>query len=232
MLDGTSAVARFGDQVPVPQTTFLPIATGGTPQQPLTTYNYVPIGVNIDITPRMHHNDDVSLTLKVAVTSISGTGFGGAPTIGNREINTQINLRDGETNMLAGLIRDDERRIIEGVPGLSDLPVLGRLFSHASMQRDQTDIILTLTPHIVRVLDVSQDDLRAFRVGPDSLSPVVDAPIDFPPANPNPVPAPGQPPAAPQTPRITEPGSQLPTAPPPTPPASTIPPSPGPIPGE
>ena len=62
--------------------------------------------------------------------SISGTGFGGLPTFGNREINTVIRLRDGETNMLAGLIRDDERRVLDGIPGLSDLPVVGRLFAH------------------------------------------------------------------------------------------------------
>ena len=59
--DGTTAQARFGEQVPVPVTTFAPIATGGTPQQPITSFNYQNIGVNIDITPRTHHDDDVSL---------------------------------------------------------------------------------------------------------------------------------------------------------------------------
>ena len=66
--DGTTAQARFGEQVPVPTTTFAPIATGGTPQQPITAYDYQNIGVNIDITPRTHHDDDVTLVLKVAVT--------------------------------------------------------------------------------------------------------------------------------------------------------------------
>ena len=70
--DGTPAQARFGEQVPVPVTTFAPIATGGTPQQPITSFNYQNIGVNIDITPRTHHDDDVSLALKVAVTSHFG----------------------------------------------------------------------------------------------------------------------------------------------------------------
>jgi general secretion pathway protein D len=107
--EGTPAQARFGDRVPVPVTTFAPIATGGTPQQPITSFNYENIGVNIDITPRMHHDDDVSLNLTVSITNISGTGFGGLPTFGNREIKTVIRLRDGETNMLAGLIRDEER---------------------------------------------------------------------------------------------------------------------------
>ena len=108
--DGTTAQARFGEQVPVPTTTFAPIATGGTPQQPITSYTYQNIGVNIDITPRTHHDDDVTLVLKIAVTSSPAPASADLPTFGNREISTVIRLRDGETNMLAGLIRDDERR--------------------------------------------------------------------------------------------------------------------------
>src|SRR4051812_32875490 len=175
--DGTPAQARFGEQVPVPVTTFAPIATGGTAQQPITSFNYQNIGVNIDITPRTHHDDDVSLVLTVAVTNISGTGFGGRPTFGNRESNTTIRLRDGETNMLAGLIRDDERQSLEGVPGLIDLPLVGRLFAHNTKTANQTDIILTLTPHIIRILDLTEADLRPFRVGRDSLAPIAELPL-------------------------------------------------------
>ncbi|MGC4082413.1 MAG: secretin N-terminal domain-containing protein [Vicinamibacterales bacterium] len=174
--EGMPAQARFGERIPVPVTTFQPLLQGGTNQQPITSFNYENIGVNIDITPRTHHDDDVTLTLKVAVQSISGTGFGGLPTFGNREISTVIRLRDGETNMLAGLIRDDERRVLDGVPGLSDLPVIGRLFAHSKMESNQTDIILTLTPHIVRVLDLEESDLVAFRVGRDSGAPSVALP--------------------------------------------------------
>ncbi len=189
MSEGTVAQARFGERVPVPSTTFAPIATGGIPQQPITSYVYETIGVNIDITPRMHHDDEVTLTLKLAVQSVSGVGFGNLPTFGNREINTTIRLRDGETNMLAGLIREDERHVIDGIPGLSDLPAIGRLFAHSRTDTSQTDIVLTLTPHIVRLLDVTADDLRAFRVGRDSLAPRTSAPapISLPaPAEPNP----------------------------------------------
>jgi general secretion pathway protein D len=213
--EGITATAKFGDKIPVPVTTFAPIATGGTPQQPITSYGYENIGVNIDITPRTHHDDDVTLQLSVAVTSVSGAGFGGLPTFGNREIKTQIRLRDGETNMLAGLIRDDERRSLDGIPGLSDLPVLGRLFAHSQKQTEQTDIILTLTPHIVRVLDLTEADLRPFRVGRDSLSPVTELPVPLPvftPASPEPTPAPPPP-----------------AAPPPAPPTSAPTPTPGPI---
>jgi general secretion pathway protein D len=190
--DGTTAQARFGDQVPVPTTTFAPIATGGTPQQPITAYAYQNIGVNIDITPRTHHDDDVTLVLKVAVTSLSGSGFGGLPTFGNREISTVIRLRDGETNMLAGLIRDDERRSLDGIPGLSDIPGVGRLFAHTQRTTNQTDIVLTLTPHIIRVLDLDEADLRAFRVGRDTLEPLPELPLPV-----LPLPAPAEPPAPP-----------------------------------
>ena len=194
-MEGVTARARFGERVPVPITTFSPVAQGGLPIQPTTSFQYENIGVNIDITPRTHHDDDVTLALTVAVQSVSGTGFGGLPTFANRELNTQIRLRDGETNMLAGLIRDEERRVLDGIPGLSDIPVVGRIFAHNRTEITQSDIILTLTPHIIRVLDVSEDDLRAFRVGRDSASPLGGG--DLPPALDIPLPAPALPPATP-----------------------------------
>lgn len=167
--EGATAQARFGEEVPVPVTTFSPIATGGVPQQPITAFNYRTIGVNIDITPRTHHDDEVTLALHVEVSSVLGTGFGGLPTFGSRQITTEIRLHDGETNMLAGLIRDDERRTLEGIPGLSDLPLVGRLFARSHTETTETDVILTITPHIIRVLDLDEADLRAFRVGRDTL---------------------------------------------------------------
>ena len=105
--EGIAAQARFGERVPVPVTTFSPIATGGVAQQPITSFNYENIGVNIDITPRTHHDDEVTLALKIAISSISGTGFGGLPTFGNREINTVIRLQ-GRRDQPAG--RSDPRR--------------------------------------------------------------------------------------------------------------------------
>src|SRR3989454_8501945 len=199
--EGMPARARFGERVPVPVTTFSPIAAGGVQQQPITSFNYENIGVNLDITPRTHHDDQVSLSLRVEVSSISGAGFGGLPTFGNREINTVIRLRDGETNMLTELIRDDERRTLEGIPGLSDLPVIGRIFAHSQKQTDQTDIILTLTPHIIRVLELTEADLRPFRIGRDSIAPLSELPLPVelprPPEPPRtePAPAPQTPPA-------------------------------------
>ena len=176
--EGIAAQARFGERIPVPVTTFAPLAGGGINQQPIVSYVYENIGVNIDITPRTHHDDDVSLALKISLSSVSGEGFNGLPTFGNREISTTIRLKDGETNMLGGLIRDDERLIKSGVPGLSDIPLVGGLFTNHRRQTQQTDIILTITPRIVRVLEVSESDLRPFRVARDygSGTPGVDLP--------------------------------------------------------
>ena len=244
-MEGIAAQARFGDRVPIPMTTFAPIATGGINQQPITSFVYENIGVNIDILPRTHHNDDVSLSLKVSLSSISGSGFGGLPTFGNREISTTIRLKDGETNMLAGLIRDEERTTLAGIPGLSDVPIIGRLFASNRRQTQETDIVLTLTPHIVRVLDLSESDLRPFRLGRD-VSPAAPAQQlpDLPPRDvgpprdrdvdaPAPPPAgtlPGQPPAVtfpqplqppgvfPQPLQGTLPGATVPITPPTAPP--------------
>jgi general secretion pathway protein D len=174
--EGIPAQARFGERVPVPVTTFAPIATGGVQTQPITSFNYENIGVNIDITPRMHHDDAVSLAVKVELSSISGTGFGGLPTFGNRQISTVIRLKDGETNMLAGLIRDEERQSMAGIPGLIDIPVLGRLFAYNHKETQETDIILTLTPRIVRVLALTEEDLQPFKMGRDAGSPLTDVP--------------------------------------------------------
>ena len=202
--EGVSAQAKFGERVPVPVTTFSPIATGGVAQQPITSYNYENIGVNIDITPRTHHDDDVTLALKIEVSSISGTGFGGLPTFGNRSISTVIRLKDGETNMLAGLIRDDERRVLDGIPGLSDIPVIGRMFAHSRNETQETDIILTLTPHIIRVLELNEEDLRPFRVGRDVGTSLIELPLSAEPARPAPD---QQPPAKPVAPLAPPPVS-------------------------
>jgi general secretion pathway protein D len=206
--EGIAAQARFGERVPVPVTTFAPIAAGGVQTQPITSFNYEPIGVNIDITPRMHHDDAVSLAVKIELSSISGTGFGDLPTFGSRQISTVIRLKDGETNMLAGLIRDEERTSVATIPGLGDIPVLGRLFSYNHKDTQQTDIILTLTPRIVRVLNLTAEDLQPFKVGRDAGAPMTDLPPSLP--LPLPLPTPPKPPGADAAPSLAP---QFPSAP-------------------
>jgi general secretion pathway protein D len=215
--EGISAQARFGERVPVPVTTFAPIAAGGVQTQPITSFNYEPIGVNIDITPRMHHDDAVSLALKIELSSISGSGFGGLPTFGSRSISTVIRLKDGETNMLAGLIRDEERKSFATIPGLGDIPVIGRLFGYNRTETTETDIILTLTPRIVRVLNLTAEDLQPFRVPRDGGTVGIGA--DTVPPLPIPLPLPKPPgdeqPAAPALAPIAPGGPATPLKPPP-----------------
>ncbi len=157
--DGKTATADFGERVPVPVTTFAPIATGGLAQQPTTTFEYENVGVSIEILPRLHHDDSVTLEVKVRLDNVSGTGYSGLPTFGNRSVETTLRLRNGETSMLAGLIRQEERRSLNGLPGIADIPLLGRLFGQNSETALESDIILTITPRIARRADLDRDTL-------------------------------------------------------------------------
>jgi general secretion pathway protein D len=103
--------------------------------------------------------------VKIEVSSVAGTGYSGLPTFNTRSITTTIRLHDGETNLLAGLIRDSERTILKGIPGLSDIPVVGKIFASNERETQQTDVVLMLTPRIIRVLDLSEEDLRPFLAG-------------------------------------------------------------------
>jgi general secretion pathway protein D len=170
--EGSTAQARFGDQIPVPVTTFSPIASGGISQQPITSFDYKNVGVNIDITPRVHHDNDVTLVLKLEVSSVAQSvgvaGVQNLPTFNSRQVTSVIRLRDGETNILAGLISDSERTSYSGLPGLASLPVLGKLFAHNRKEVQETDIVMTLTPHIIRKTKFSEEDLRSFSLGSET----------------------------------------------------------------
>jgi general secretion pathway protein D len=109
------------------------------------------------------------LKVQVEISQISSfveaTGGTRQPIIGTRQIQTVIRLRDGETNLLAGLIKRDETDSLSGVPGLMDVPVLNRIFGRTSIENREQDIILTLTPHIIRIPDITEDDLVTLWVG-------------------------------------------------------------------
>ncbi len=167
--DGEQATLHIGDRVPIPVTTFNTAQTVGGNIVPITSFQYQDIGIRLDITPRIHHNRQVSLELSVEVSQLSGSvvGAGGQqqPIIGTRTIESTIRLQNGETNFLAGLIREDETDTKSGIPGLMDIPVIGRLFSKTSVDRSRTDLVLTLTPHIVRTPDITEEDLLPIWVG-------------------------------------------------------------------
>ena len=157
--DGKPALADFGERVPVPVTTFAPIATGGLAQQPTTTFEYENVGVSIEVLPRIHHDDSVTLEVKVRLDNVSGTGYSGLPTFGNRNVETTLRLRNGETSMIAGLIRQEERSSLSGLPGVADIPVIGRIFGQNSDNLTESDIILTITPRIARRADLDRETL-------------------------------------------------------------------------
>ncbi|HEX9723675.1 MAG TPA: type II and III secretion system protein, partial [Vicinamibacteria bacterium] len=180
-VDGQTATAQFGERVPIPITTFTPIAQGGIAQQPVTTFEYQNIGVNIEVTPRTHHNSEVSLQLRVQLDNISGTTLQGLPTFGNRYVDTVLRLKDGETSLLAGLILNEERTSMSGLPGLANVPVIGRLFAANRDEVKETDIVLMITPRVVRQVDLTLDDLRSHAVEEGAGGTVIyDLPVPVP----------------------------------------------------
>jgi general secretion pathway protein D len=173
--DGKSMSVRLGNRVPIPTTTF----TGITPTQPgqpppaggvivpITSFQLVDIGINLDVKPRIHHNREVTLDLKFELTSIAAPGrqINEPPTLGSRVVNTTIRLKDGETNLLAGLLRQDERRALRGFPGIQNLPLLRDLFAANERSIEQTDVVFTITPHIIRMPTITEEDLKPLWVG-------------------------------------------------------------------
>ncbi len=166
VVDGETVTVKLGDKVPVPVTTFVPIAAGGPNQQAITSYQMYDVGINIDLTPHIHHNGDITLKLKFELTFITTPGTATMPpTIGNRSVTTIIRMRDNETGLLAGLLRDSERKSWRGFPWIRDIPILNRIFGGTSEELSQTDIILTLTPRIIRMPDITEEDLTSVWVG-------------------------------------------------------------------
>ncbi|MCP4216474.1 MAG: hypothetical protein GY765_17620 [bacterium] len=161
VVDLEEVKVRLGDKVPIPTTSFVPYNTGGPAQQPITSYQLQDIGINITIKPRLHHDGLVTLAMEFELTFITVPGANGVPpTIGNRTVTSVIKLRDNETSILAGLLRDTERNSIRGFPFLSKVPVLKELFSANKKEMDQSDIILTVTPRIIRFPDIEAEDLE------------------------------------------------------------------------
>ena len=138
-----------------------PFAAGGVSQQPIVNYNYQDVGIDVKIKPRIHYEKEVTLELEIKITSIAGTGIADIPIITTREVKNVIRLKDGETNLLAGLLKDEERQSLKGIAGLKDIPLLGSLFSNTDTTIEQTDVILTITPYIIRTVPLTEEDSQA-----------------------------------------------------------------------
>jgi hypothetical protein len=154
-----------GDEVPVPETQFQAIAAGGINSSPVTTYRYRNVGVEIKITPFIHQNNEVTLKTKLTINFISSGATSSFPTFGKREIENKIRLKEGETNLIGGLIRDDIRGSVSGVPFFDKIPLLGRLFGSSEKTISQTDLIFSITPKIIRKTPISAADIETIWSG-------------------------------------------------------------------
>jgi len=159
-IEGEEMSYLVGDKIPIPRTSFTPFAAGGVPQQPLTSFEYEDVGIDIKITPRIHYEGEITLELEMNIKSVGGTGIADIPIISTREIKNIIRLKDGETNLLAGLLKDEERLSGRGIIGLKRIPILGGLFSSTEKTVQQWDVLMTITPYIIRSIPVTEDDLK------------------------------------------------------------------------
>jgi len=229
--EGQKVTLNLGEEVPVPSTTFTPIAAGGASANPLTSFTYRPIGVIVEMTPRVTYEGDIVMDLTVENSArgqdsnIAGQVL---PAFASRKVTTRLRLRDGESNLLAGLLREDERRSLRGFPGILRLPVLQQLFADNDTNIRQTDIVMLLTPRIVRSHQLTAGDLSPIYIGTQGNMAVGGPPPIFggaaEPAAAAPAPVPGTgPPGAPVPPAVTTTAPQVPPGSSPIPGTTTAP---------
>ena len=169
ILEGEEGKLTIGDRVPIPATTFNSSQTIGGNIVPITSYTYQNVGIIIGVKPRVHHNKEVTLEMKLEFSAVKGyvtaSGGGDQPIIGTRTVETNLRLGDGETNLLAGLMQDTDRSSLSGVAGISDIPVLNQIFGKNRDEVETTDLVISITPHIVRVPNIESVDLVPLWVG-------------------------------------------------------------------
>jgi len=170
--EGEKGKLVIGDKVPIPTTTFNTGTTIGGNIVPVTAFQYQDVGITIDVEPRVHHNNEVTMKLSVEVSELGENveiAVGQSqPKIGTRTITSVIRLKDGETSLLAGLFKYNKREGGSGIPFLADIPVIGALFRTNSVDMKKTDLVLTLSPHIIRNPDITLQDLEPLWVGTEN----------------------------------------------------------------
>ena len=188
---------NLGEEIPVPSTSFTPLAQGGANFNPLTSFQYRNVGLKIEMTPRVTYEGEISLDLYVENSTLGGgIEIAGQryPTFGSRNVTTKLRLREGESTLLAGLLREDDRRTLTGFPGLLRIPIIKQLFSSNDTNITQTDIVMLLTPRIVRTHELTPSDVGPIYIGtttnvalgglpprlapPDAAEPGAPAPAD------------------------------------------------------
>ncbi len=168
-LDGQKASLKIGDRVPVATGSFQP-GIGGVGINPLvnTQFQYLDVGVNIDITPHVHANGEVTLKILMDVSAVTGQqNIGGIsqPIIGQRKIEHEIRLKDGEANLLGGIMEDQQTKSLSGIPGLAQIPILRYLFGQTTQDHSENQIVFAIVPHIIRGTDVQEINQRPIQIG-------------------------------------------------------------------
>jgi general secretion pathway protein D len=207
--DGVTASLRVGSEVPVPTTSFQSTNIGGGAT---TAYTLQQVGVQLDIVSRALLSGDVSLNVTVTVRSLAGDRLVGdllIPVFSNRIVAHTIRLASGQTNILGGIISETETVSMSGIPGLKDIPFLKYFFGQEHKTKDQAEVIIMLTPHIVRMPDITEEDLRGIVIGSETnlrLRPEY--------GSPTPLPVPPQPARPPGGASLIPPVPSAPAAPP------------------
>lgn len=206
-LDNAHAVLKVGDRIPIATGSFS-AGIGGGAISPLvnTQFQYVDVGVNIDITPHIHSDHEVTLKMVLEVTSLDGvSNLGGIsqPKIGQRRIEHETRLQDGEVNLIGGILQDTETKSLSGYPWLTKIPILKYLFGQENKERLQDEVVFAITPHIVRAEEITDENLRMIDVGTNST-----IGLRYNESKPAKTKEPPSPPAAPATPAASKPSGR------------------------
>jgi general secretion pathway protein D len=168
-VDGQKATLKIGDRIPIATGSFQP-GIGGVGINPLvnTQFQYQDVGVNIEVTPRVHSNGDVTLKIAMDISSVTGqSNIGGItqPIIGQRKVDHEVRLREGEANLLGGMLEDLNSKSLSGIPGLSQIPLLKYLFGQTQTEHRETETVFVLIPHVVRRQVLTELNEQAIDVG-------------------------------------------------------------------
>jgi len=214
--EGAQLELKVGADEPYLTTSFSPIAGGGANVNPLSSYTFRTVGINVRATPRLITDEgDILIDLTMSNDTLGPARLVGgqlAPSFPTRSVTTKLRLRDGESHLLAGLLQDDERRSMTGFPGIMSIPVLKSIFSASDDTISQTDIVMLLTPRIIRTHEYTAKDLSPIYVGTNQNFGLTGPPPLIAPPPVEPDAAPAQPPAA-QAPAVPPQGLPVPTAP-------------------
>ena len=167
--DGQKASLKIGDRVPVATGSFQP-GIGGVGINPLvnTQFQYIDVGVNVDITPQVHANREVSMKITIDVSAVtSQVNIGGIqqPVIGQRKIEHEVRLKEGEVSLMGGILEDQDIKSWAGIPGLGQIPLLRYLFASEHTEKHENEIVFALIPHIVRGAELTALNEKALDVG-------------------------------------------------------------------